>query len=403
MAYIETMKVKVMRMPCAGRDERRAFEWMLSRYTESGSDEDLADIERIAEYNRHAAYWLHRRAVESGEGDDMGYLEKALELGSGDAVLERIREHSGGTVDDMAELEELHGLYRRVLGPRIVERDDVTVLIDPDDSMMDRMLEEAENDSLLNLVLMYDAYLSDDDEEYRDRAARAVADGHGTAQWMLANSLAYDAKVAEDPEECRRLMSEAVGLFERSMDRTWLSARDLGVLLFCARGVDRDIPRAAECFLIAAEHGSGEALRWLDFLTEPPYIDDAEPPTFRWRGISEDHPVPAYFHRSPEWLVLKAVTGERLRSDYPMLSNASGGFENEVFAIFPEDTVVDGSSGVTEWSPCLVFKPTGFRISWDRDPDREADMSQDISWDDLARILRLCIASACDSIREVDA
>ena len=100
MAYIETMKMKVMRMPCTGRDERKAFEWMLSRYTESGSDEDLADIERIAEYNRYAAYWLHRRAVESGEGDDMGYLEKALELGSGDAVLERIREHSGGTVDD---------------------------------------------------------------------------------------------------------------------------------------------------------------------------------------------------------------------------------------------------------------------------------------------------------------
>ena len=76
MAYIETMKMKVMRMPCSGRDERKAFEWMLSRYTESGSDEDLADIERIAEYNRHAAYWLHHRAVESGEGDDMGYLEK---------------------------------------------------------------------------------------------------------------------------------------------------------------------------------------------------------------------------------------------------------------------------------------------------------------------------------------
>ena len=155
--------------------------------------------------------------------------------------------------------------------------------------------------------------------------------------------------------------------------------------------------------VFAAEHGSGEALRWLDFLTEPPSIDDPEPPTFRWRGISEDYPVPGYFHRSPEWLVLKAVTGERLRSDYPMLSNASGGFENDVFAVFPEDIVVDGSSGVTEWSPCLVFKPTGVRISWDRDPDREADMSQDISWDDLARVLRLCIASACDSIREVDA
>ena len=238
------------------------------------------------------------------------------------------------------------------------------MLIDPDDAIYDRVLEEAEDDSLLNLILMYDAYLSDEDEEYRDRAARAVGDGHGTAQWMLANSLAYDAKAAEDPEECRRLMSEAVDLFERSMDRTWLSARNLGVLLFCARGIDRDIPRAVECFLFAAEHGSGEALRWLDFLTEPPSIDDLEPPTFRWRGISEDYP--------------------------------------EVFAIFPEDTVVDGPSGVTEWSPCLVFKPTGFRISWDRDHDREADMSQDISWDDLARILRLCIASACDSIREVD-
>lgn len=49
-----------------------------------------------------------------------------------------------------------------------------------------------------------------------------------------------------------------------------------------------------------------------------------------------------------------------------------------------------------------MFKPTGFKLSWNRSP-KLAYMSQDIGWDRLSMILRVCIDSACESIMGLDA
>ncbi len=220
--------------------------------------------------------------------------------------------------------------------------------------------------------------------------------------WVLANDLVLEAKSCVGGKKARALMIRAVDLFEASRDMVWHSSRDLGVQLFCARGVERDIPRAAECFLDAAERGSGEALRWLDFLTSYPSTEDLNMPEIRWRTASEDVPAPDYFAVSPEWQVLRDITGFNLESEYPQLCNEWGGFENGVFSIVPDYVASDRVCGKVETEPFLVFKPTDFNISWSRSPER-AYMSQDIGWDRLAKMLRICIDSACDSIRGLDA
>ena len=397
-------KILTVKVPTGKKGSTdRLFHRLRDRYLESGSEEDLKDIERLACDDMHAAYWLSEKLAEDRD-DAMAatWMEKASGLGCGRASAELIL----ALPDEFFENpEDVDRIWNRIYRPKMRSMADVfrnDGYPEQNPELRRIVTEAAETDWRMNLLLMWDALRRDRSEEFRERAERGCKENHAVAMWTLASDLVLDARSCVDASATKRTMERAIDLFEASRDRLWYSSRDLGVQLFCARGVARDIPRAAECFLDAAERGSEEALRWLDFLTSGPSVDELSGPEIRWRCAGEDVPVPEYFAESPEWLVLREITGSELRSDYPQLCNEWGGFENDVFSIIPRCTESMRVCGMIEIDPHLVFKPTGFNISWGQSPEY-AYMSQDIGWDRLSRILRVCIDSACDSIRGLDA
>ena len=398
------VRIKTMKIPIRAQgSEDRLFLWLRGRYRESGSVANLKDIERLASRNMHAAYWMSQRLSEIGDNDGAReWLWKASDLGCDRASVKILLGLDDEYFDDLEEIEWAWRRFYRPLGRSLTDLIDDDGRLETDSELETIVTEAAETDWRMNLLLMWDALREDRAGELRERSERGAAEGHAVAMWVLANDLVLEAKSCLDGKRAERIMARAIGLFEDSQNMLWHSSRDLGVQLFCSRGVERDIPRAAECFLDAAERGSGEALRWLDFLTSGPSVDELGAPEIRWRTASEDISAPDYFAVSPEWQVLRDVTGSNLESEYPQLCNEWGGFENDVFSIVPDYVASDRVCGRVETEPFLVFKPTGFKISWNRSP-KHAYMSQDIGWDRLSMILRVCIDSACESIRGLDA
>lgn len=397
-------KILTVKVPTGekGSDDR-LFLWLRDRYLKNRSEEDLKDIERLADRNIRAACWMSQRLSETGDDDGArGWLSKASDLGCIRASAELLTGLPDELFEDLQEIDRIWSRFCRPWRRSLADLLEGHGHLETDTELITIITEAAETDWRMNILLMWDAFRRDRAVELRERAERGVAEGHRAAMWILANELVLEAKSCVGEKKAKDLMSRAVDLFETSSDKIWHSSRDLGVQLFCARGVERDIPRAAECFLDAAERGSGEALRWLDFLTSDPSIEEANMPEIRWRTAGEDVSVPDYFAMSPEWQVLRDITGFDLKSEYPQLCNEWGGFENDVFSIVPDYVTSDRVCGRVETEPFLVFKPTGFKMSWSRSPER-AYMSQDIGWDRLAKMLRVCIDSACNSIRGLDA
>ncbi len=95
----------------------RMFLWLRDRYLESGSEEDLKDIERLAEQNGNAAYWMSERLSELG--DDVGsgeWLQKASDLGCGRAAANLLLGMPEELFDD---LEELRRIWKRSYWPNM--------------------------------------------------------------------------------------------------------------------------------------------------------------------------------------------------------------------------------------------------------------------------------------------
>ena len=283
-----------MKIPIRAQgSEDRLFLWLRDRYHESGSEADLKDIERLANRNMHAAYWMSQKLSEIGDDDRAReWLWKASDLGCDRASAEILLEVDGEYFEDLEEIEWAWRRLYRPWGRSLTDLIDDDGRLETDSELKTIVTEAAETDWRMNLLLMWNALREDRADELRERSERGAAEGHAVAMWVLANDLVLEAKSCLDGKRAKRTMARAIGLFEDSRNMLWHSSRDLGVQLFCARGVERDISRAAECFLDAAERGSGEALRWLDFLTSGPSVDDLGAPENRWRTASEDIPAP---------------------------------------------------------------------------------------------------------------
>lgn len=307
------MRIKNMKVPirAQGSDDR-LFLCLRDRYRVRRSVADLKDIERLASRNMRATYWMSKRLSEIDGARE--WLWKASDLGCGRASAEILIGLDDEYFDDLEEIEWAWRRFYRPRGRSLADLIDGDGRLETDSELETIVAEAAETDWRMNLLLMWDALREDRADELRERSERGAAEGHAVAMWVLANDLVLEAKSCLDGKKAKRTMARAIGLFEDSRNMLWHSSRDLGVQLFCARGVERDIPRAAECFLDAAERGSGEALRWLDFLTSGPSVDDLGAPEIRWRTASEDIPAPDYFAVSPEWQMLRDITPDSISS-----------------------------------------------------------------------------------------
>ena len=226
-------------------------------------------------------------------------------------------------------------------------------------------------------ALRFDAERAD---MYAECLEAALGMGSRAAMHLKASDILYPGFRGEHVSR----IDEALDLLEASASEWWMSAVALGRIRFVGRYVDRDYGGALRCFAQACRLSDERIpLAWVGYMT----------------GRAADGP--GGFNALSEWDVLTDITASwSTETLYAPLANRWNCFEDSTFALGGSVRLSKKRRGAP--FPALVFKPTGLAAYTYGGPSGEM-LSEPLPMDGFREVLGLCIGSAAESIRGLEA
>lgn len=258
---------------------------------------------------------------------------------------------------------------------------------------------------LMNLILAMDAEDRGDSVEFDRLIGKSVRDGYPVAAYVKARGLWDEASLTDDREAAEAMMAEAVPLYESASGKIRDADLDLGRIYLCDRYWPTDVRKAAGHFMAAASAGDPEAYLWVKFLARGRRRrSPGERNPYHLYSADCRNKVPEGLDASAEWYALIDVTVFQDKKGYPSmykkLSNSTGSFENDVFSFRMDETFMAGEGEACVLSR-FTYKPTGFSIVWLKRPFEEGLMNEELTYDEITDVWRICFDSAIESIRRL--